>query len=441
MRRATFVYLALLLCGGFLGYRMTRSSTPARLQAPVAEAHAESSSPTGVEDAARQSVVDATAAIPAAAAMAPATEHGPHLSAPAGPRHEAFGEGNCPDSLFDAEGAMTQGRDEFLEQRMQWLLEDYDVPEGAIVVLDPRTGELLAAAGHRAPGVDDRHLAVEPRFPAASLFKIVSSAALLQKGLTPSSSICYHGGKRDVMLRQLEDNAARDRACAGLDRALASSLNVPMAKWADRLLDVGRLAEVARRFGFAAPAEHAALRCYGTAVLPDERLGFARTAAGFGEVRVSAWHAAVLAALVANRGVLPSSLGRDPAHPPRLLPRAVAEQLAQMMTLTVREGTARRAFHERRRPVLGTIEVAGKTGSLVDGEGDDWGEVTWFAGFAPADNPRVAVAAMIVNSPHWRIRASYAAREALRTALLHTEPYRPTQDPGVREHRGRSRRR
>ena len=62
---------------------------------------------------------------------------------------------------------------------MQWLLEDYDVPEGAVVVVEPRSGALLAAAGHRSPRTEDRELAVAPRYPAASIFKIVSAAAML----------------------------------------------------------------------------------------------------------------------------------------------------------------------------------------------------------------------------------------------------------------------
>ena len=43
---------------------------------------------------------------------------------------------------------------------------------------------------------------------------------------------------------------------------------------------------------------------------------------------------------------------------------------------------------------------------------------TWFVGFAPAEDPQIAVATLIVNTPRWRIKAAYAAREALRYYLV-----------------------
>jgi cell division protein FtsI/penicillin-binding protein 2 len=157
-------------------------------------------------------------------------------------------------------------------------------------------------------------------------------------------------------------------------------------------------------------------------------LSFARTAAGFGDVRLSAWHGAMIAALVANRGVWPTLFDGVGARQGRLASAALTEQLATMMMHTVDEGTARRAFRERGHFALGKINVAGKTGSLTEGEGDDWRDVTWFVGFAPVEAPTIAIAALVVNKPTWRIRASYVGREALRTALLRSSPYRPTED-------------
>jgi cell division protein FtsI/penicillin-binding protein 2 len=55
--------------------------------------------------------------------------------------------------------------------------------------------------------------------------------------------------------------------------------------------------------------------------------------------------------------------------------------------------------------------VAGKTGSLS--EPDPFRDYSWFVGFAPADNPRVAFAVVVVNDRSWRVKAPYVARAAV----------------------------
>ena len=87
-----------------------------------------------------------------------------------------------------------------------------------------------------------------------------------------------------------------------------------------------------------------------------------------------------------------------------------------MMKLTVSEGTARSSFRERQGWALGDIEVAGKTGSLDDRK--PFKDYSWFVGFAPADNPKIAVAAVVVNGLKWRMHAPFVAREALKAYLV-----------------------
>ncbi len=65
----------------------------------------------------------------------------------------------------------------------------------------------------------------------------------------------------------------------------------------------------------------------------------------------------------------------------------------------------------RRPPRSAACQVAGKTGTLSDK--DPYRDYTWFVGFAPADNPEVAVATVIANDRRWRVHAPAVAREAL----------------------------
>jgi cell division protein FtsI/penicillin-binding protein 2 len=254
--------------------------------------------------------------------------------------------------------------------------------------------------------------------PAASIFKIVTAAARLEQGVLPDAEVCYHGGRHRLQPRLLADDPRRDRRCTTLEAAFGRSTNVVFAKLADRGLSAEALRGEAERFLFNAALPVGARTEISRAEIAEDEFELASTAAGFGPVRLSALHGAILASIVANRGVLvPPVLadvaaGQAPgtAEPVRIVDEAVGEALAEMMRRTVTDGTARRAF---RRPTaaLRGVEVAGKTGSLADR--DPYRDHSWFIGYAPADRPRVAVAVFVTNGRLWRVRAPTVAREAL----------------------------
>ena len=106
--------------------------------------------------------------------------------------------------------------------------------------------------------------------------------------------------------------------------------------------------------------------------------------------------------------------GRELPLPARAAPRRVmspelAQQLREMLVDTTTRGTAKSAFRDRRRrPLLGDVKVAGKTGSL-SGE-DPEGRYEWFMGVAPADQPRLAVATLLVQGDlYWRTASQISA--------------------------------
>ena len=84
-----------------------------------------------------------------------------------------------------------------------------------------------------------------------------------------------------------------------------------------------------------------------------------------------------------------------------------------MMLRTVEDGTASKIFHRFGKNLLKKMAISGKTGSL---SGDNPpGQYDWFVGFAPADQPQIAFAAMIINHDRWRIKGAFIAQEALKT--------------------------
>ena len=309
-----------------------------------------------------------------------------------------------------------------VQERVAKLLSDYRVPWAAAVLLEPASGRVLAMAEHSQREPASRGLSLQARAPAASVFKIVTSAALLQRGFDPEAEVCYHGGRHRVQRNNLADDPRRDRTCLSLASALGKSANVVFAKLADRALDADLLRSSAQNLLFNTPIPFPQPVEMSRADIPEDPFALATTAAGFGAVRLSPLHGALLAAIVANGGmfVAPDVLASvDGAVAPRrpearrVLDERVASELAAMMRTTVTEGTARQFFRLKRsrRSSLSSLTVAGKTGSLS--ETGPYRDYSWFVGFAPVEHPQVAFAVVVMNDRSWRVKAPTVARAAL----------------------------
>jgi cell division protein FtsI/penicillin-binding protein 2 len=307
------------------------------------------------------------------------------------------------------------------------------IPEASVVLLDPQSGEVLAYASHIEQGAA-RDLASEARAPAASVFKIITASALVDDaGMGPETRQCYSGGAERILPSDLVDNPARDHWCVTLGGAMGRSVNAVFARLASKHLEPAMLERAAAHFGFGesipfdAPVEASTLH------IPEGGLAFARTAAGFWNTTLSPLHAAWISAalerggepvrpfivrqIVATDGSVVDSGPRPVTLSPVVTP-STAAALTSMMEHTVSEGTSFHAFHDARRaPFLPGITVAGKTGTLTDDRAKRY--YTWFTGFAPsrpvAGVRPVAVAALVVNGPAWRIKANVVAREALQS--------------------------
>jgi cell division protein FtsI/penicillin-binding protein 2 len=89
-----------------------------------------------------------------------------------------------------------------------------------------------------------------------------------------------------------------------------------------------------------------------------------------------------------------------------------ANELDRMLVTTVSIGTSRRVFHDRRgRLKLADIEIAAKTGS-IDGD-NPAGHYSWFAAYAPVDDPKIALVALVINQDRWRIKGTHVGERAL----------------------------
>ena len=385
------------------------------LAAAVGEAEAE------LADAGVPPVPAVVSEVPAAAANA-VVQHMDHLQGLQLWKHAKLSGGVYTAKTADGkEAALTV--DPNLQAQMEKLLTLYKPVGSAVVALDPRTGKVLALAEYAADGKSEG-LATKPLYPAASVFKIITGAALLEAGVRPDVETCFHGGSHGLQEKLLQDKPRVDRRCLSLSMALAKSANVVFAKMAVKHLDAESLRKEAERFLFNKPIFDQPVE-QSSATIADKGLDFAKSAAGFGQVKLSPLHAALIAAAVGNGGVAvePSMIesvdGEEipPTGSVRLLNGETAGTLRDMMKLTVSDGTATSSFRERHKNLLGDISVAGKTGSLST-HGGPFKDYSWFVGFAPADEPKIAVAVIVVNGLKWRVHAPFIAREALKAYLV-----------------------
>lgn len=390
-------------------------------------------------------VVAVVALATAARQATPPTVHALAWRDPGAVRPTAITPPRLGEPTFDAargvytapygDAVATLTLDAALQRPIETAVENGRTQWGAVVILDVDTGHVLALVDEstRDPAQTlggGGGAALRPLAKAASIFKIVTASALLRDGVSLKEEACGSGGKTRLKPKNLVDDGGG--RCVRFEDALPLSQNVAMAKLAARHLTPAQLANEAALFGFDAPLSFPWPTVASPAAIDEEPFAFATTAAGFGQVRLSALHGALLAATVGNRGVAPvpvviaaidGAATPTPPAPHRVLDEQQADVLQAMMTATVERGTAARAFStsERGFRAFDSVPVAGKTGSLTDREVDL--DYTWFVGTAPAHHPKIAIAVVVVNDEWiWHVRALDIAKLALRvTFAAHPE--------------------
>jgi peptidoglycan glycosyltransferase len=318
-----------------------------------------------------------------------------------------------------------------LQSAARKILRDSELLAGALVMIDVRSGRILTLAEYRSVeyAEETRPVYFSARPPAASLFKIITASALLVKHAAAADTVvCYHGGSSKLLESHIDDDPGRDKTCASLSLAMGKSINPVFAKLADKNLSAQELEEAAAAFGFGEqiPLLYSAIPEISKIDVPVDRLEFARTAAGFWHANLSPLHAAMIAQAVANGGRMLGPILVEQIEDasgkvewkaaPGLLRQCTsaedAEALTSMMVDTVTKGTARRHFVDRKGlEYIQDVTVAGKTGSLSQKE--PYRFFSWFIGFAPADEPQVAVASLAVNGQEWTMKGASVARELL----------------------------
>jgi cell division protein FtsI/penicillin-binding protein 2 len=272
---------------------------------------------------------------------------------------------------------------------------------GGIAVLDARSGDIRALAGQ----------AFSAPQPPGSTFKMITTVAALQKGVVSLDDEFEITSGVNVGGRFIEN--ANGEYCGGTFReAFAESCNADFAPLGPKIGN-DELVTTAERFGFNSPPTLYASKFISQvepaeSTLPTEigeEVDLGVSAIGQGEVLATPLEMASVAQTIANGGVRqPTSIVankklRPEAEPVRVMSKQIADELTELMVGVVSGGTGTAG-------AISEAQVAGKTGTAElgpkpgeeDAEHPEQRKDAWFAAFAPAKKPKLAVGVLLVEA-------------------------------------------
>lgn len=263
---------------------------------------------------------------------------------------------------------------------------------GAIVVLNPKTGEILNAYSHTS---SDRNIAFSGNYASGSTMKVLWAAVSVEENveLTDFENPGVYAGI---------PNAGDVPELVNLKDALKYSVNTYFACLADTKLTEELMQTYAQKFYMGKP-----LLVGGTDKIITSQFGGGKPALGIGQgaLAISPLHMAMICATIANDGVLMMPYTKDDNKTSpvqavrkrkgeRIFSPETAERVTEGMIAVVneKEGTGTKAK-------INGITVAGKTGTAQNETmGRSNLDHTWFICFAPAEDPEIAMAVLVEYS-------------------------------------------
>ena len=342
--------------------------------------------------------------------------------------------------------------DEPLQAQVQKLLKQYRSDFGAVVVLDNNTGGIKVALDHDwSENRFGKKLAFFSTSPAASLFKVITAADVLERGLSSSEYFTYRGKPSTLFKTQLgnlepSNSNEGKRAAAQWEKSLtfktafAKSNNVVFGKAALQYTKASHIYQTAERFGFNQLMIPYLDLSKSYFPMASDAYNLAELASGLNTTTlISPLHAAFIAMTIVNNGELKSLTLIDGIYPtgssnknvveefPVLRPAAnhqhwpvikeqTAETLREMMQETLLTGTAMKIRKQLPKALWERWEIGAKTGQMTGGI--PLGKRDWIMLYAkPKDGDGtdlgISMAIMLVNQEKWYVRSTAIAKEII----------------------------
>ena len=243
-------------------------------------------------------------------------------------------------------------------------------PSGAMVVIRPSTGGIVAVANRPRDGFSRALLG---RYAPGSTFKVITTLALLQKGVTPDTRIDC---PKDITVngRTIANAENEELGNISFRDAFAHSCNTAFIGLAQQLSS-GELLDAAKAFGFNSDLRSGASLPRSEVPEPRGTVDLVSAAIGQSRIQVTPLQMASVAATVANGGYrMPHFVDRPDNTGSTPLPAGTAATLQALMRLVVTDGTGKRA-------AVGGAPVSGKTGTAEFGTSSPPHTHAWFISF------------------------------------------------------------
>jgi peptidoglycan glycosyltransferase len=321
--------------------------------------------------------------------------------------------------------------DPALQHYAEQIVSETNAPHAALVAIDPFSGKILALA---EKSISLENAAFHAGFPAASLFKLITASAAIEKGaINPYSNIRYRGGTYTLNSWNYKPSKRSDRRVMSLSEAMGKSCNPVFARIAMEHLQPRTLRRYAEAFGFNQKLPFDIPLQPSSAKISSKAYPYSRAAAGFGDVHLTPVHAASIISGITNGGVLlqPGLVDKivkpdgtilhrfEPRVLRRMIKPETAEALAITMRHTITRGTSKREFMRGSRPLISGAKIIGKTGTLRGHNPE--GLNNWFIGAMTGKAKPIAVATLVVYPYSVSTRASRLARKLFQRHLQNSE--------------------
>ena len=330
---------------------------------------------------------------------------------------------------YDFDAIVHYNIDPELNSYIDELILRYRPDYAAVVAIQPHTGRILAMSSFTRSEEDtQQNLAVHSGFPAASVFKIVTAAAVIDSGIANPSSIYQYNGKNTSLYKSnvLRHKTNKWTRNTSLQRAFALSINTVFGRIG--VFDVGaeNLHLYADRFGFNRPLPvDFTIQESKTGINADNEWSIAEAASGYTlNTNLSPVHAALIPAIIANDGVMvePSLvdfavdmsgplLYKSEPNAIEVFDKKTTDEMRVLMRATVKKGSAKKHFRKFFRGPYADLDVGGKTGTLTGT--NPKGKTEWFVGYGDSGEDKIAIAAVVVNKDKWRVKPAYLTRKVL----------------------------
>lgn len=327
--------------------------------------------------------------------------------------------------------------DHNLQTKAHAMMQNY---KGALVAMNPKTGEILAMVS--MPDFDPNHKqlinnwsqlnssnsapfltrAISGLYAPGSTYKVITTANIIESGLE-KTVIDDKEGKIEIVNKEISNSHNTVYGETDLTKAFTKSSNVYYAKLGSQIKQKSHV-NMAERFllnkeiPFDLPVTKSNFE---TKKLNE--LGYAITSIGQGATLMTPLHLTLVTSAIANNGVMQqpyivSEITKNGKTISKTSPKTitspispdVAIKIKRLMRETVKSGTGTKA-------AVQGIEISGKTGTSENEmtQTDESKTHALFIGFAPYDNPEIAICVILENAGYGGSVAAPVAREVFRT--------------------------